>query len=52
MEYKTYIKKPLEVEAYQNDSGDYVFRYKLNGEYVEDTMPKESFESMYALKGE
>ena len=52
MEYKTYIKKPLEVEAYQNDSGDYVFRYKANGEYVESAMPKEYFESIYTLKGE
>ena len=52
MEYKKYIQKPFEVEAYQNDSGDYVFRYKANGEYIESTMPKEAFESMYTLKGE
>lgn len=52
MEYKAYIKKPIEVEAYQNNSGDYVFRYKENGKYVESTMSKESFESMYVLKGE
>lgn len=52
MEYKTYIQKPLEVEAYQNNSGNYVFRYKANGEYIESTMPKESFESIYTLKGE
>ena len=52
MEYKKYVQKPFEVEAYQNDSGDYVFRYKTNGEYTESTMPKEAFESIYALKGE
>lgn len=34
------------------DSGDYVFRYKTNGEYVESTMPKEAFESIYELKEE
>ena len=52
MEYKTYIQKPFEVEAYQNDSGDYVFRYKSNGGYIESIMPKEAFESMYELKEE
>ncbi|CAM3338058.1 hypothetical protein MEEL106852_07880 [Megasphaera elsdenii] len=52
MEYKKYVQKPFEVEAYQNDSGDYVFRYKTNGEYIESTMPKESFESIYELKEE
>ena len=31
---------------------DYVFRYKTNGEYIESTMPKEAFESIYTLKGE
>lgn len=52
MEYKKYIQKPLEVEAYQNESGDYVYRYKSSGGYIESTMPKESFESMYELKEE
>lgn len=51
MEYKKYFQKPFEVEAYQNDSGDYVFRYKTNGQYIESTMPKEAFESIYTLKG-
>lgn len=51
MEYKKYVQKPLEAEAYQNDSGDYVFRYKVNGEYIESTMPKEAFESIYTLSG-
>ena len=50
MEYKKYVKKPLEVEAYQDDAGDYVYRYKANGEYTESTMPKEAFESIYELK--
>jgi hypothetical protein len=52
MEYKKYVQKPLEVEAYQNKVGDYVYRYKANGEYIESTMPKEAFESIYTLKGE
>ena len=52
MEYKKYVQKPFEVEAYQNDSGDYVFRYKSNGEYIESEIPKEAFESMYELKEE
>ena len=52
MEYKKYVQKPFEVEAYQNDSGDYVFRYKGKGGYIESTMPKEAFESIYTLKGE
>ena len=52
MEYKKYVQKPFEVEAYQDDSGTYVFRYKANGEYIESTMPKEAFESIYTLKGE
>ena len=52
MEYKKYVQKPLEVEAYQNEAGDYVYRYKANGEYTESTMSKESFESIYTLKGE
>ena len=52
MEYKKYIQKPFEVEAYQNDSGTYVFRHKSNGGYIENEMPKEAFESMYTLKGE
>lgn len=50
MEYKKYIQKPFEVEAYQNDSGNYVFRYKSNGGYREGTMPKQTFESIYELK--
>jgi hypothetical protein len=52
MEYKKYVQKPFEVEAYQNDSGNYVFRYKASGQYVESTMPKEAFESIYELKEE
>ena len=52
MEYKKYVQKPLEVEACQNESGNYVYRYKANGEYIESTMPKEAFESIYTLKGE
>ena len=52
MEYKKYVQKPFEVEAYQNDSGDYVFRYKGNGGYIESTMHKEAFESIYTLQGE
>lgn len=52
MEYKKYIQKPFEVEAYQNDSGNYVFRYKSNGGYREGTMPKDDFESIYELKEE
>ena len=52
MEYKKYVQKPFEVEAYQDDSDNYVFRYKANGEYIESTMPKEAFESIYTLKGE
>ena len=52
MEYKKYIQNPFEVEAYQNDFGYYVFRYKANGEYIESTMPKEAFESIYELKEE
>lgn len=50
MEYKVYIQKPFEVEAYQTDNGDYVFRYKVGDSYIESTMPKEVFESTYELK--
>lgn len=51
-------KQPLNITGYQfrcevrEEAGNYVFRYKANGEYIESTMPKESFESIYTIKGE
>ena len=46
-------KQPLDITGYQfrcevrEEAGDDVFHYKANGEYIESTMPKESFESIY-----
>ena len=48
MEFKTYVQKPYEVQATENDDGDYSIKDKDTGEIT--VMPKRIFEQLYTLK--